>query len=464
LKYRQTRRHLAPYLAILLLVVVGIAITESLHKVVADRALQLQRTEAFGVISQLRAQLESEINSVLYLSNGLISYVTVRPEVDVEQWRALAAEIVRGTAHVRNIGLAPDNVIRFIYPVQGNEAALGLEYEKSESQWPAVKRAIDGGVMVLAGPLNLVQGGVALIARTPIYTHADLDGATRYWGLASVVIDAESLFKAAGIHDQVSGYRIAIMGRDGVGEQGGMVFGSPDVFAQALAKMKIFFPNGHWVIAAVPDGVSVSFWMGQHITRLVGYGFLSVLSLLLVMLVRLYHASEGEAMHDQLTGLPNRRLMIERINQLAALHERSGIGFALYFIDLNGFKAINDNFGHVAGDAVLVEVGRRLIQVVRSSDTVARTGGDEFMVLQPGVKSDAAAKTVAEKMGAALGVPFQYRFEPIDISAAIGVSIYPEDTDTVDKLIMIADDRMYDHKAEIKIKNAAHTGVRQYDN
>ncbi|WP_188750067.1 diguanylate cyclase domain-containing protein [Marinobacterium zhoushanense] len=446
----QKRRQLLPYIAIALLLLGGAAITESLQKVVTDRTFQLQRTEALGVISQLRAQLESEINSVLYLSSGLISYVTVQPRTDQQQWNALAAEIVRGTEHVRNIGLAPDNVIRFVYPLHGNEAALGLEYEQNPKQWPAVKQAIDKGGMVLAGPLTLVQGGLGLIARTPIFTHGDSEQTSRYWGLASVVIDAESMFRSAGIKDQVSGYRVAIKGRDGLGEQGEMVYGAEEVFTQGIAKMKIFFPNGHWVIAALPDSTVGSYWMGPQVARVVGYSFLAVLSVLLVILVRLYHASKGEAMHDHLTGLPNRRLMIERLTQLAVLNERTEINFALYFIDLNGFKAINDNYGHVAGDAVLVEVGRRLIHTVRSSDTVARTGGDEFMVLQPGVKSVVAAKTVVEKIEAALRAPFQYQYVTIDISAAIGVAIYPKDTATVDKLIMVADDRMYERKAEMK--------------
>ncbi|MBR9882807.1 MAG: sensor domain-containing diguanylate cyclase, partial [Oceanospirillales bacterium] len=370
MNYSQRRHRLIPYAVIALLILVGVGITESLQKVVTDRTFQLQRTEAFGVISQLRAQLESEINSVLYLSSGLISYVTVQPRNDPEQWKALAAEIVRGTEHVRNIGLAPDNVISFVYPLHGNEAALGLDYRKNEKQWPAVKKAIDSGGMVLAGPLKLVQGGLGLIARTPIFTHPEGVEGSRYWGLSSVVLDADSLFRSSGIQNDVSGYVIAIKGRDGAGESGDMVFGSADIYDQAIAKMRISFPNGHWIIAAKPNATSGAFWMGQYVARIVGYSFLIVLTVLLIILVRLYHASEGEAMHDHLTGLPNRRLMIERINQLAGLHERTDISFALYFIDLNKFKEINDNLGHSAGDAVLIEVGRRLENIVRSSDTV----------------------------------------------------------------------------------------------
>jgi diguanylate cyclase (GGDEF)-like protein len=444
----QTKRRFLPYLAVTLVVLTGIPITEYFHRLVVERAAQVQRVEALGVLAQLRAQIESEVNSVLFLTSGLISYVTVEPNSSPEQWRALAAEIVRSSRHVRNIGLAPGNVIRFVYPLHGNENAIGLDYAKNEQQWPAVERAITLGGTVLAGPLQLVQGGLGLIARTPIYARPDPAETARYWGLASVVIDADSLFADAGIRPDVSGYEIAIIGRDGLGLKGEMVFGSPDVFDDSIARLNLVFPNGHWVLAARAGETVGSYWAGGQVVRLVGYGFLTVLTILLVILVRLYHGSRGEAMHDPLTGLPNRRLLMERLIQLAALHQRTGVGFALYFIDLNRFKPINDHYGHAAGDAVLKEVGRRLGAHVRSTDTVARTGGDEFMVLQPAMGSAAAAQIVADKLEQALAAPFIYHAQELNLSAAVGCSVYPDDADSVDKLIMLADDRMYERKAK----------------
>ncbi|TCK08930.1 diguanylate cyclase (GGDEF)-like protein [Marinobacterium mangrovicola] len=443
------RRYL-PYLAIFVVVCAGVAITETVQRMVSDRTYQVRRIEALGTIAQLRARIESEINSVLYLSHGLISYVTIYPEVEPRQWSELSREIIRGSDYVRNIGLAPDNVISFIYPQAGNEAAIGFDYEKSEKQWPAVSKAIASGGMVLAGPLRLVQGGNGLIARTPIYTNPVSQGRGEYWGLASVVIDSDALFAAAGLESVINGYQIAIRGQDGLGAAGQVFYGDESVFDAPLVEMSIEFPNGNWVVGAIPAGDSEALWLSKGPVRLLAYSILIVLVSLLVALVRLYHTSHGEAMHDALTGLPNRRLMLERVNQLIGLHDRTGLSFALYFIDLNEFKPVNDHYGHLAGDELLKTVGHRLSRVIRGSDTLARTGGDEFMLLQAGVDTAENARIVIAKIQQALSEPLVYRGKEIQISAAVGYAVFPVDAEDLDELIRVADDRMYTAKKEYK--------------
>lgn len=435
-------------MAIIAVVGAGVAITESVQRMVSDRTYQVLRIEALGTIAQLRARIESEINSVLFLSHGLISYVTIHPEIEPPQWKALAREIVGNNQYVRNIGLAPDNVLLFMYPLEGNEAAIGLDYEKNEQQWPAVSAAIEARKMVLAGPLTLVQGGNGLIARTPIYSDAIVTGTDQYWGLASVVIDSDALFKSAGLGRVINGYQIAIRGKDGKGAEGEVFYGDPAVFDAPLVQMSIEFPNGNWVVGAVPAENASPVWMNTGLVRLLAYGILAVLVSLLIALVRLYHNSHGEAMHDALTGLPNRRLMLERVNQLIALHDRTGLNFTLYFIDLNEFKPVNDRYGHLAGDALLKTVGQRLSAVIRESDTVARTGGDEFMLLQAGVGKAADAQNVIGKLQKALQEPMVYRGIEVNISAAVGYAVFPADAQGLDELIRVADDRMYTAKKE----------------
>ncbi|MEJ2622433.1 MAG: CHASE domain-containing protein, partial [Candidatus Thiodiazotropha sp.] len=137
----------------------------------------------------------------------------------------LVSEILTEGRNIRNIGLARNNIITHIFPLAGNESALGFEYRKNSSQWPAVKRAIDAKGTVVAGPVNLVQGGSAFIARTPIYTRNDISGPLSqhkpsYWGMASIVIDIPSLFQSAGISQQSEGLSLALRGKDGLGDQG----------------------------------------------------------------------------------------------------------------------------------------------------------------------------------------------------------------------------------------------------
>jgi len=445
------RHRLWAHIAILIVVLAGAIATEYVQALFAERSRQASQSEALAMLSQLRSALANEINTILYRSSGLISYVTLRPESGPEDWVELAAELMRTTRYIHNIGLAPGNRLLFVYPLQGNEGAIGLRYEENPRQWPAVQEAIQTRKMVLAGPLELVQGGQGLIVRAPIYRRAKGRGDGSYWGMASVVIDADALFAAAGVADNIGQYEVALRGVDGKGAAGALIFGREALFKQPLAQLEVVFPQGSWLLAAQIHDSARPGWLARNLPRGAGYSFLFIIVVLLLILERLYYCSRGEAMHDSLTGLPNRRLLMERITQLAALHERTGLSFALYFVDLNDFKPINDQHGHPAGDAVLREVGRRLQALVRNSDTVARTGGDEFMVLQPAVESPAAALLVADKIEGSLAEGFNYHQQGFRLSAAVGYAIYPQDADSVERLIMLADAQMYQRKTEMKL-------------
>ncbi len=158
-----------------------------------------------------------------------------------------------------------------------------------------------------------------------------------------------------------------------------------------------------------------------------------------------------QATHDQLTGLPNRRLVLDRIQNALARAERatSGAELALLFVDLDGFKAINDDHGHDAGDEVLVAVGRRLQGLIREGDTVARLGGDEFLLLLDPVGSTDDARHVAERVVAALVQPFDVRGAPAAIGASVGIAMAGAGSGSdigCEALLKAADLALYDAK------------------
>jgi diguanylate cyclase (GGDEF)-like protein len=163
---------------------------------------------------------------------------------------------------------------------------------------------------------------------------------------------------------------------------------------------------------------------------------------------RLEHARRVEylAFHDGLTGLPNRsflyRLLADRIRQA----DRSGGSFAVLFLDLDRFKEINDTFGHDAGDELLREVARRLEAALRRSDTVARMGGDEFVVLLSQVDGEEQAATAARKVLAALQELFVLLGERFTISASVGISLFPRDGAGEETMLKNADIAMYEAK------------------
>lgn len=150
-----------------------------------------------------------------------------------------------------------------------------------------------------------------------------------------------------------------------------------------------------------------------------------------------------QVLHDHLTGLPNRVLLADRIEQAILAGQRDGTSFSLLYLDLNGFKQINDTFGHAAGDEVLQEVGRRLRSTLRATDTVARLAGDEFAILLPRASDVPTTAAVVMKMLAALreGMPTSGR--EVTITASVGAAFFPEHAQTADNLVLCADRAMY---------------------
>ena len=162
------------------------------------------------------------------------------------------------------------------------------------------------------------------------------------------------------------------------------------------------------------------------------------------------------AHHDQLTGLPNRLLLGDRAKVALAQALRSKTLCAVMFLDLDKFKAINDTLGHATGDELLIEVARRLKMQVRDSDTVARIGGDEFVVVLPAIKLREDVDMIAGKIRSALAAPYLLNGHAVNTTPSIGVALYPQDGDNADSLFKCADEAMYE------VKNAGRNGYRFY--
>lgn len=178
--------------------------------------------------------------------------------------------------------------------------------------------------------------------------------------------------------------------------------------------------------------------------RLVGYhGTTSDITLRVESEERYRHL----AYHDTLTRLPNRRLLIDRLEQALRSAQRNGDRVALLLLDLDGFKQVNDRHGHAAGDRVLEAVACRLKKTVRDADTVARMGGDEFVVLLPGVNDTEDAIRIAQKIHDSVCEPIADGRHLHCISTSIGISIFPEHGDSPDSLLQCADHAMYHGKS-----------------
>jgi len=158
------------------------------------------------------------------------------------------------------------------------------------------------------------------------------------------------------------------------------------------------------------------------------------------------------AYHDELTGLPNRRLLLDRLNQAVAQAARQHKQVVLLLVDLDGFKSVNDRLGHAGGDKLLQAVARRLTVGIRGADTACRYGGDEFLIMLPEVDNAGMAAAVWRKLKLALGEPYIIDGYQVRLTTSMGGVVYPTDGQTEEELIRRADGALY--RAKARSRNA----------
>ncbi|GFK95573.1 putative signaling protein [Fundidesulfovibrio magnetotacticus] len=173
-------------------------------------------------------------------------------------------------------------------------------------------------------------------------------------------------------------------------------------------------------------------------------------------------AARHASLHDALTGLANRHLLMDRLSRTIESARRDGVKVAVLFLDLDNFKPVNDRLGHAVGDEVLKEAAARVLAQVRASDTVARVGGDEFVVVLPGQMGGAGAAEVSRKIIRALGQPYASLGGAQGPGGSVGISLYPDDGQDPWELVKMADQAMYYVKNHIRSSFAFHSSlVRQ---
>lgn len=422
-----------------------------------------QREAVFLQAAQSRAMLESEINANVHLARGLVAFVRAMDPLNEEVLRPALRAIYEASAHSRNVGLAPGNELSFIYPLQGNEAALGLRYADVPEQWPSVERAMRIGQTVLAGPVRLAQGGYALINRTPVFLE---DGA--YWGMISMVINLDSVLDAAELTELAEKLRIGIAG-DNASERVDWIFGDRGIDRGQALSMPIRVPGATWTLYAMPLEGWARFEVRLWLLRIaLDAGFLALLVFVYVSRrgqrrMRLLSAqlqvandelaASNEALeylsrYDGLTNVANRRYFDQTLRRQAGICQRNGLLLTVMMIDLDHFKQINDNWGHAVGDACLVRVAALMTACLqRDEDFLARYGGEEFALLLVGLDAQ-RAESFAERLrgavaGTLLEVPDSPR-ETVRPTVSIGLSCrVPLASEDPTRLCDEADEALY---------------------
>jgi diguanylate cyclase (GGDEF)-like protein len=231
------------------------------------------RAEALVELNLIQDRLEGDIRGEVQLVRGLAADIASQADVDQVRFDALCAHVLRSDSLLRNIAVAPGLVVAYECPLKGNEKAIGLDYRKNDKQREAALRARDSGDVVLAGPVDLVQGGRGFIARLPVFV--DGGGETRrFWGIVSAVIDLDALYRDAGLYARDLPIDVAIAGRDAEGHDGFQFFGDQRVFEDNPVTRFVSVPSGQWTIAATPkggwDAASTGRWWARLIILFAG--------------------------------------------------------------------------------------------------------------------------------------------------------------------------------------------------
>ena len=252
------RRSLKAYLRPTTMPVVVAILVALCAGVFADRQnLEIHRQQLRGEVLHevglIRARLEGSINGNIQLVRGLVATIATEPDMDQQRFAALAGHLLEEHSQIRNVAGAPDLVVRLIYPLEGNEQAIGLDYRSIREQRDSVFRARESGELVLAGPVDLIQGGQGFIARFPVRT-PQTDGSSRFWGIVSAVIDLDRLYRDNGVVDPRLPIEIAIAGRDGIASHDALpFFGDAAIIDDDPVTADVMLPAGAWRIYARPD-------------------------------------------------------------------------------------------------------------------------------------------------------------------------------------------------------------------
>jgi diguanylate cyclase (GGDEF)-like protein len=462
------RRSNRPLLAAASVFLVSAMVAAGLIWQLETRLIQLERARVANLAANYSHAIQSNIERALSASYAVAALVR-QGNGRVDNFEAVAGEMLPYYPGLSALMLAPAGVIRQAFPFVGNEKAIGHDLLKDPARTKEAFLARDTGKLTLAGPFNLVQGGLGAAGRLPVFLQGT-EPKPSFWGFSSVLIRFPDVLKSAHLADltrQGMDYELFRIHPDSGNKQVIDASSFSPLIDPVADRLEV--PNATWTLNVAP-----SRGWGSPLRLSVSAALGMLFAVLSAVLARFWvdmQAIEAQlrdqaeqiqslAFYDTLTQLPNRRMLSDRIQIAMAASQRSGRYGALMFLDLDNFKPLNDRYGHGVGDLLLVEVARRITGCIRKVDTVARFGGDEFIVMLSELDADKAesvaqAARVAEKIRAALADTYRLsvsneKNDDVDIehqcTSSIGVVLFLDHRQSEEKLLNLADIAMYQAK------------------
>ena len=210
------------------------------------------RNQTQELLISKKSALEKALYSRIYYTRGVAAFVSLKPDISNDEFDRLAREFIKKDSVISTMSLSRNCIINAIYPLKGHEAALGLDLMAHPQRKEIVEKTIETHKTFLAGPVELVEGGIAFISYTPIFD-ATNNPEEVFWGLTDIVIKQDALFYEANISPIFKNFEFALKGDDGRGDDGDIFWGNTNVFDHDPVTVKIDLPYGYWVLGAVPQ-------------------------------------------------------------------------------------------------------------------------------------------------------------------------------------------------------------------
>jgi diguanylate cyclase (GGDEF)-like protein len=400
---------------------------------------QRQRLEVLERFLRFQSRAETIINESINLLEGYMTYIKINPDISEEDSNKYLDNLLSTKKTlIRNIGIMEDTTVIWNYPREGNKEVIGVDLTTITSQKDDIIKVKKTLKRLFIGPVNLIQGGVGFIARLPIVFEGE------YKGQISVVLDGDKYLEYMDVIAEESKLNVTIYNLEDFPLQ--PFHGDSKLIDREGLVLNIEILNNKWKVVIEP----LHGWK-KNKTIILAYRALSILIGLIIgiflhIIFYTRYQLNYQAMNDQLTGLNNRYFLDYYYQTILKKAEANNEFIGLFLIDINHFKAINDNYGHKVGDLVLIEFAKRIQAIGINKKRGFRIGGDEFLILVSDINElqdlEYAFRIIREETL----FRFKYQDNHIEVVPSIGLATYPIDGDTLERIMNVADSRMYEEK------------------
>ncbi len=327
-----------------------------LYQVRAEQDERLR--EATGLATHLRGKIETELNARLYLTKGLAGLVHTHRDFTETQFQTFARSLGDQRSGIRSLQLAPAGVVTHVWPLETNRTAIGHDLFADPGRRQAAQAAIEARRLWLAGPVKLLQGGIALIGRLPIFLHEAAQEQETFWGFGTVLIDLNTFFEQVGLNPQGEDRQIAIRGKDAQGDLGEIFYGDPAIIDRRLATTEVSLPAGSWEISVAAPSDAPLHWPGQTLFWALSVIISLFFSAASYVLLRLPHKLR-QTVKDTTQALENQQILFR--DAIEALPD----GFVIF--DANDrLVTHNERFKALFYTSQeVIEVGRKYEDILR---------------------------------------------------------------------------------------------------